>query len=235
MDYAASSTIPALQRIQERGIVLFGHSLGGTEALTIFTNGCANTANPVLRLLCEAYQPTVQTIAPSSDGRCPDTSPTTAGLILGTVVYEGYLGSGYTQAPAGAAVPTGSFVLYLSGQYGANKTGSAYSQSTPSSCACVGLAVFEGVNHFGISNWQGGASQVTPCAIPASWDPPAFTCEQDFQAIQQKKMAAITDNFIRAMVFKEWLAQQNIKLRQAVTQTYADRLDYSLKLNGRCY
>lgn len=245
LDYAPTSTISSLKDVQQRGIVLIGHSFGAVAALTAYTNGCASFPFSPYFNLCEGYQPSVQALDPSADGQCPQTSPTTSGLVLGAIVYEGWLatsgGPANASAPPpsilGATVPASSFLLYLSGQYGASNAAQAYSQSKVGSCACLGLVTFEGVNHFGVADHQYDSSvgQITPCARKASYDPDGFECLADFLDTQQKRMAAITDNFIRARVFNEWLAQQSLKLRQALTESFGDELDYTIKLNGKCY
>lgn len=296
LSYAnTSKALPAVQGVQQRGIVLVGHSLGGTTIMDILNRDCGPSGKPsVARSIgvdtCEGYQPMLRTASSngsSSAAACPvpaRASPSLAplaaagggtvaeassqgqpnatmspsppqtplaaaagatagaraasgaasgaqqGVVLGAVVYEGYKSklppqgapySAYTAA--GVTVPPGTFLLYMAGQYGINKTAAAYADTNTTSCACAGLAAFAGVNHYGIANWQPNGTQITPCGVKASFDPQNFTVSENVQTQQLQRMAALTDSFIRAAVFRD------TKLRQGPAA------GYSLQLKGQCF
>jgi dienelactone hydrolase len=178
------------------------------------------------------------------------------GLILGAIVFEGYkvrqdtataaaaaAAANRSAAPArsaeasmeptGIAIPPGTFVLFLAGQYGAPKTKVAYDISTASSCSCIGHADFPGLNHYGINDWQGPNShQMTPCGRKASSDPADFNVSNCFQNGQLSKMAELVDGFIRASL-GDVAAQQQL-LQQSAAAAAGDNSSSSSNLvSGR--
>ncbi|KAF6257176.1 hypothetical protein COO60DRAFT_29135 [Scenedesmus sp. NREL 46B-D3] len=199
---------------------------------------------------CEAPHPAAAAAAAEAGAQQAGTQQQRKqkGLILGAVVFEGYKVRQDTVAaaasrpsaaaaaaaaapaparsaeasmgPAGVAIPAGTFVLYLAGQYGAPKTTAAYKASNASRCSCMGHAEFPGLNHYGINDWQGPRShQMTPCGRKASSDPADFNVSNSFQNGQLSKMAELVDGFIRASL-GDAAAQQQL-LQQAAGATGA--------------
>lgn len=188
---------------------------------------------------CEGYQPPLRTAtctASSDHYKTANSSgggtSSSAGLIRGLVLYEGYrsqlapqseahdpaaLTTGpYVFLPTGEVVPPGMFLLLLSGQYGASKVQRVYKLSTASSCSCIGLATFAGLNHFGINNHQPnttaqGIRQLTPCGRPASSDPVGFRVTEANQSKQLQNMASLIDAFIQAQLFGSKEAKKQLQ------------------------
>lgn len=262
-----ASPNPALQHLEQRGLVLVGHSMGGTVASNILGNRCSATKGAADQVsgidFCQGYQPPLRTTA-CSDKNTRNTftashltahsssTPASIGLIRGVVVYEGYRSQPAPQSeahnpaaltsgsavflPVGEAVPAGMFLLMLSGQYGAPKVQRAYKLSNASSCSCVAIATFAGLNHFGINNYQPnttaqGVRQLTPCGHPATSDPVNFRVTEALQDKQLQNMASLIDTFIKAQVLGDTGAKQQL---QQVAATSSSRQEFKLQAKPGC-
>lgn len=180
----------------------------------------------------------------------PEPSP--KGIIRGAVVYEGYKTSEPPQfTPRGVNIPAGTFLLYLSGQYGAPRVEAAFNSSGNIAAAlgypgsCVGFAAFDGLNHYGMVDWQGpGAQQITPCGVAAPSDPPGLNVSRIVQNDRLKGMATLVDEFVRAAVLGDQ-AMQSVLLEQAagiaaaqaenVTSNSTQVEGYKLQLKPYCF
>jgi hypothetical protein len=159
--------------------------------------------------------------------------------LRGAIAYEGYRFNvlpNQTWDPIGITVPPGMFFLYLTGQYNPNPPKS-YQLTNTSKCSCSGLAQFQGLNHYGINDWQGSkGNHTTPCARPLPQDPPGFKVTRARQEAGLRDQVELVDAFIRSVGMRDKGGQGRLQnlLREHQRPVQAAIGSYSLQLKGDC-
>jgi hypothetical protein len=161
-------------------------------------------------------------------------------LIRGAVVWEGYKAQmlpGNQLLTQGVTVSPGMFLAYMGSTFNNNiEEAFQLSNSSSSSCSCLGYAQFPGLNHFGINNWQPeGSNQVTPCARKGQSDPPGFSVTKSRQEQGLRDQAELTDLFVRSAGLRQGVARQELlKLGQKGREMVVNSGRFALSLKGAC-
>ncbi|KAK9917826.1 hypothetical protein WJX75_008648 [Coccomyxa subellipsoidea] len=150
---------------------------------------------------CEGYTPVL-----NKDGR---------DVVIGVVAFEGYI-TDTKGKPKEIALPDGTFVLYLAGQY--NKRARDAYRRTHKSDSCASYVSFHNMTHYGMNDFVSPpeSHQVTPCAAPIPTDDPKFTTDA---ATQNAGVDLIADIINAAVSVRE----QGIKRAVDFLDSLADQ------------
>nr|QOL01183.1 putative extracellular protein CSOL_101 [Pseudococcomyxa simplex] len=198
-DLGANREFDFLRRANLGQLLLLSHSLGAFVACDVLTGGCEADASG--NGSCEGYTPVL-----NKDGR---------DVVIGVVAFEGYI-TDTKGKPKEIALPDGTFVLYLAGQY--NKRARDAYRRTHKSDSCASYVSFHNMTHYGMNDFVSPpeSHQVTPCAAPIPTDDPKFTTDA---ATQNAGVDLIADIINAAVSVRE----QGIKRAVDFLDSLADQ------------